>query len=145
MTDRYDESNAKHRAIRYGIERGNGISNMVTRKEAEQAIKSAGFTLLHDEDMAERKNDARPWYAPLSGDINYATGAWDVLGALRMTKAGRVAMETLLSVLEAIKMAPSGTAETAKELSAGADALVAGGVEGVFTPMYLMIARKPLG
>jgi sterol 24-C-methyltransferase len=137
MTDRYDESNPTHRAIRHGIERGNGISNMVTRKDAQRAFLKAGFTLLHDEDLAERK-DARPWWAPLSGDIDYATGIWDV------TRVGRFAMETLLSALEMIRMAPSGTAETARELSAGADALVAGGKEGLFTPMYLMVGKKPM-
>ncbi|KEQ82177.1 putative tocopherol O-methyltransferase [Aureobasidium pullulans EXF-150] len=143
MTDRYDEANPEHRKIRHGIERGNGISNMVTRKEAERAFKNAGFELLHDEDLAER-SDARPWYAPLSGNINYATGAWDVLGAIRMTKFGRFAMETLLTTLETVRLAPSGTAETAKELSAGADALVAGGKAGLFSPMYLMVGKKPL-
>ncbi|KAI5205569.1 hypothetical protein AUEXF2481DRAFT_26192 [Aureobasidium subglaciale EXF-2481] len=143
MTDHYDEDNSEHRAIRHGIERGNGISNMVTRKEAEKAFLKAGFTMLHDEDLAERK-DARPWYAPLSGNINYATGIWDFLGALRMTKAGRFVMESLLSSLEMVRLAPSGTAETAKELSVGADALVAGGKKALFTPMYLMVGRKPL-
>jgi sterol 24-C-methyltransferase len=185
MTDRYDESNPTHRSIRHGIERGNGISNMVTRKDALQAFLKAGFTLMHDEDLAER-NDARPWYvcegtdttsqrpsdgvstslglvvlcrnphrnmltvlflcryAPLSGDINYTTGIWDVVGAVRMTRVGRFTMEMLLSALEMIRMAPSGTAETARELSAGADALVAGGKEGLFTPMYLMVGRKPM-
>jgi sterol 24-C-methyltransferase len=143
MTDRYNETNPTHRAIRHGIERGNGISNMVTRKDALQAFLKAGFTLLHDEDLAERK-DARPWWAPLSGDIDYATGIWDVVGAVRMTRVGRFAMETLLSALETIRMAPSGTAETARELSAGADALVAGGKQGLFTPMYLMVGRKPM-
>ncbi|KAG9620219.1 putative ABC transporter, partial [Aureobasidium melanogenum] len=42
-------------------------------------------------------------------------------------------------------MAPSGTAETARELSAAADALVAGGKEGLFTPMYLIVGKKPIG
>lgn len=143
MTDRYNESDPAHRTIRHGIERGNGISNMVTRKEAQQAFLKAGFTLMHDEDLAERR-DARPWYAPLSGDINYATGVWDVLGALRMTKIGRSAMEMLLSTLEKVSMAPPGTAETARELSAAADALVAGGKGGLFTPMYLIVGRKPM-
>ena len=143
MTDRYDGGNPLHCAIRHGIERGNGISNMLPRAEAERAIRAAGFELIHDEDLAERK-DARPWYAPLSGSLSYASGAWDLVSALRLTRAGRMAVETLLTVLESVKMAPPGTAETAKELSAGADALVAGGREGLFTPMYLMIARKPV-
>lgn len=143
MTDRWNENDPAHRAIRHGIERGNGISNMVTRKQAQRAFSKAGFSLIHDEDLAERK-DARPWFAPLSGDINYATGLWDVIGALRMTKAGRFGMEMLLSTLEKVRLAPSGTAETAKELSVGADALVAGGKEGLFTPMYLMVGSKPM-
>jgi sterol 24-C-methyltransferase len=46
--------------------------------------------------------------------------------------------------METLRLAPLGSAETAAELSAGADALVAGGKEGLFTPMYLMVARKPV-
>ena len=142
MTDKYNPNDPSHLRIRHAIERGNGISNMVTRKEALASLVNAGFTLQHDEDLSQRK-DARPWFAPLSGEIDYRAGAWDVVGALRMTRAGRVAMETLLKVLEAVRVAPSGTAETAKELSVGADALVEGGREGLFTPMYLMVAKKP--
>jgi sterol 24-C-methyltransferase len=59
-----------------------------------------------------------------------------------MARFGRFAMETLLSALETVKMAPSGTVETARELST-ADALVASEKEGLFTPMLLMVGRKP--
>lgn len=54
MTDRFDESNPKHRAIRLGIERGNGIVNMRTQNEAAEAIQAAGFVLEHEEDLAAR-------------------------------------------------------------------------------------------
>jgi sterol 24-C-methyltransferase len=59
-----------------------------------------------------------------------------------MARVGRFAMETLLSALETVKMVPSGTVETARELST-ADALVAGEKEDLFTPMLLMVGRKP--
>lgn len=145
MTDAYDESNARHRDIRLGIERGNGIANMVTRQSAEDAMRAVGFQIEHHEDLAARKgNDIKPWYAPLTGEWNQAHSAWDLVSCLRLTRAGRLAIETLLGVLESVRMAPPGTRETAKELSAGADALVAGGKEGLFTPMYLMVATKPL-
>jgi sterol 24-C-methyltransferase len=34
--------------------------------------------------------------------------------------------------------------KSADNLALAADMLVAGGKEGLFTPMYLMIARKPV-
>lgn len=143
MTDKYDESNAKHCEMRLGIERGNGIANMMPRRHAVEAIQAAGFTLEHEEDLADR-GDAIPWYAPLAGDLRFVTTLWEYLPALRMTKIGRTAASSLLRGLEKIRLAPSGTADTADELARGADNLVAGGREGLFTPMYLMVAKKPV-
>jgi sterol 24-C-methyltransferase len=143
MTDAYDESDKRHRSIRLGIERGNGISNMVPRREALEAMRKAGFIVEHEEDLAERE-DRRPWYAPLAGDLAGAQNLWDFLGYVRMSKVGRLGIGCLLRTLETLRLAPMGTAETAAELSDGGDALVAGGREKLFTPMYLMVARKPL-
>lgn len=143
MTDHYDKNDPHHEAIRLGIERGNGISNMVPRKEAYEAMQKAGFVIEYDEDLAERK-DAKPWYAPLAGDIKSSRNITDFIGYLRMTRLGRMGIGCLLHSLEAFSLAPSGTAQTAAELSAGADALVNGGKENLFTPMYLMIGKKPI-
>ncbi|KAF3891710.1 Sterol 24-C-methyltransferase [Trichophyton interdigitale] len=141
MTDKYDDSDPSHRAIKLGIERGNGIATMMPRKHAMEAVQAAGFVLEHEEDMAD-KGDTVPWYAPLAGELQ-ARSLWDIFSALRVTRLGRASVSTLLRVLEAAKLAPSGTAQTADELSLGADNLVAGGRAGLFTPMYLMIAKKP--
>lgn len=143
MTDAYDENNKHHREIRLGIERGNGISNMVPRKEALDAMRKAGFVIEHEEDLAERE-DRKPWYAPLAGDLSGAQGLMDFLGYVRISKIGRIAIGGLLCAMETLRLAPTGTAETAKELSDGGDALVAGGKEKLFTPMYLMVGRKPV-
>jgi len=143
MTDAYDPSNKRHREIRLGIERGTGISNMVSRKEALAAMRSAGFEIEHEEDLAE-KEDKRPWYAPLAGDLAGSQNLWDLLGYVRMSKVGRLGIGCLLTVMETLRLAPMGTAETARELSDGGDALVAGGREKLFTPMYLMVGRKPV-
>ena len=143
MTDAYDPSNKRHREIRLGIERGNGISNMVSRREALAAMRKAGFVVEHQEDLAE-KADRRPWYAPLAGDLAGAQNLWDLLGYVRMSKVGRLGIGCLLTAMETLRLAPQGTAETARELSDGGDALVAGGRERLFTPMYLMVARKPV-
>src|ERR1700761_6187177 len=68
MTDDYDNSNIHHREIRLGIEQGDGISNMCKIDVALDAIKAAGFELLHNEDLADRP-DPLPWYWPLAGEI----------------------------------------------------------------------------
>ena len=142
MTDKYDETNAKHREMRLGIERGNGIANMMPRWHAVKAIQAAGFKLEHQEDLAAR-GDEIPWFAPLDGDLRFVTTPWEYLPALRMTRFGRAGASSLLRVLEKLRLMPSGTADTTDELARGAENLVAGGKEGLFTPMYLMVARKP--
>lgn len=142
MTDKYNDTNSEHRAIRLGIERGNGIANMTSRKHAVESIKAAGFSLEHAEDLAERPDEI-PWYYPLAGELCHVQNLKDLFTVLRTTNLGRTAMGSLLSVLERLRMAPPGTAETANELSLAADNLVAGGKQGLFTPMYFMIGKKP--
>ena len=142
MTDTYDNENAEHRQIRLGIEQGNGISNMVRISEGLQAIHAAGFKLEMHEDLTDRQ-DARPWYYPLDGDLRMAQSIGDILTIARMTKIGRLTMHNLIGGLERIGIAPKGTKKTADSLAVAADCLVAGGKQKLFTPMYLMVARKP--
>lgn len=142
MTDAYDDNNAQHRSIRLGIERGDGIANMATRKHAFDAIKAAGFELEYEDDLAARP-DLIPWYAPIAGEFRHVHNLWELFGALRLTYVGRSAMAMLLRALETVRIAPSGTAQTAGELALAADSLVAGAKMGIFTPMHLMIAKKP--
>jgi sterol 24-C-methyltransferase len=142
MTDRFDENNSEHRAVRLGIERGNGISHMRPRTDALEAIKAAGFVLEHEEDLAERPDDV-PWYYPISGEWQYTHTLWDLLSVLRMSPLGRTAMHNFLRALEVFRIVPHGTARTGDELALSAENLVKGGKLGIFTPMYFMIARKP--
>lgn len=142
MTDKYDESDPHHRDIRLGIERGNAIASMMTRQHALDAIKAAGFTVDYEEDIAARP-DATPWYAPIAGEFRQGSSLWERIMSLRLTWVGKMVMGTLLGVLEKVRMAPPGTVQTTNELLKGAAALVAGGREGLFTPMYLMVAKKP--
>jgi sterol 24-C-methyltransferase len=141
MTDKFDENNPTHCAIRLGIERGDGIARMQTRKHAEEAIKAAGFTLEHAEDLAARPDTIR-WYYPITGKLKRpGLTAW--IGNLVQTRVGRSCVGMLLSILELVRIVPAGTARTSRELALAADNLVAGGEEEIFTPMYFMIAKKP--
>lgn len=142
MTDAYDNDNPHHREVRLGIEQGDGISNMCKVSEGLQAIKAAGFQLEVHEDLADRQ-DARPWYYPLDGDLRMASSIGDVLTIARMTRIGRFLAHGAIGGMEKIGIAPRGTKKTAESLGRAADCLVAGGKEKLFTPMYLMVARKP--
>jgi len=142
MTDAYDNDNPRHRQIRLAIEQGDGISNMEKIDVALKAMKAAGFELELNEDLADRP-DASPWYWPLSGDFRMMSSPWDFLTIARMTRIGRGLVHRFVGGLEMVGIAPKGTQKTADSLALAADNLVAGGREKLFTPMYLMVARKP--
>ncbi|MCJ1308791.1 Delta(24)-sterol C-methyltransferase [Agyrium rufum] len=143
MTDKYDNANPMHRQLRLDIEEGDGISNMVRVSEGLQAIREAGFDLQFHEDLAHRP-DARPWYWPLSGDFKMLGSIWDFPSIARMHPVGRSLSHRLVGLLEMVGIASPGTQKTADSLAKAADALVKGGRLDLFTPMYLMIAKKPL-
>lgn len=142
MTDEYDNGNAEHRKIRLGIEQGDGISNMVKVSEGLDAIRNAGFELIHNEDLADR-DDAVPWYYPLAGSFKHMTSVWDVLTIARMTWWGRGLAHRFVGVMETVGLFPKGSQKTADSLALAGDCLVAGGQKKLFTPMYLMVGRKP--
>jgi len=142
MTDNYDGDNVHHRDIRLGIELGNGISNMVPISEGVQAMKDVGFELLRNEDLAD-KGDDLPWYWPLAGEFRYLQSYGDIFTIVRMTHWARIVLHGFAGVLEKVGIAPAGTKKTADALGTGADCLVNGAKEHLFTPMYLMVGRKP--
>lgn len=143
MTDAYDNENPEHREIRLGIEIGDGISNMVKISEGLAAIKAAGFELVHHEDLADRPDEI-PWYWPLAGKFKYMQSPWDFPTIARMTWWGRGIVHKFIGAMETIKLFPAGTQKMADGLAIGGDNLVKGGAKKLFTPMYLMVARKPL-
>ncbi|TPX11357.1 uncharacterized protein E0L32_001175 [Thyridium curvatum] len=142
MTDNYDNDNVRHREIRLGIEHGNGISNMCKISEGVAAMENVGFELLRHEDLADR-GDALPWYWPLAGELKYLQSYGDLFTILRMTTWARTVLHGIAGVLEKVGVAPAGTKKTADALAIGGDSLVAGARENLFTPMYLMVGRKP--
>ncbi|KAF3811087.1 Sterol 24-C-methyltransferase erg-4 [Colletotrichum gloeosporioides] len=142
MTESYDNDNLSHRKTRIEIEQGNGIANMVKASEALRAFEAAGFEILENEDMADRP-DPSPWYWPLdAGSWRHAQTIGDLLYTFRMTGLGRIATHGFLSVMETLRFAPPGMTKTSDSLIRAADALVFGGREKIFSPMYLMVGRK---
>ncbi|CAL5866700.1 uncharacterized protein PFLUO_LOCUS910 [Penicillium psychrofluorescens] len=142
MTDEYDNNNADHRRIRLGIEQGDGIANMVPISEGIEAFKNAGFEMLHHEDLAARP-DAVPWYYPLAGSFKHMGSIWDFFTIVRMTWWGRGIVHRVVGAGETVGLVPKGSQKTADSLALAADCLVEGAQKNLFTPMYLMVGRKP--
>lgn len=135
MTDSWDPSIPEHKALAHDIELGNGIPEMRPLSKAREAIKSVGFEIEHEEDLAERP-DVVPWYYPLEGDIFKAQTAWDYFTVWRMSWSGKLVTHNVLRVLELFRVVPKGTWEVGETLRVAADALVKGGQTKVSRPTH---------
>ncbi|KAJ7079360.1 delta-sterol C-methyltransferase [Mycena crocata] len=142
MTDNWDPSVPSHVTLQHEIELGNGIPEMRHIKRAREALQTVGFELLHDEDLADR-GDAVPWYYPLEGDVRKAQTWWDYLTVLRISPLGKFITHNAVWVMELLRMVPKGTHDVGEALRIAATSLVRGGQLKIFTPMYLVVSRKP--
>ena len=93
-----------------------------------------GLQLVRTEDMVESAEVE--WFFPIDPD------AWR-LEMFQTTRLGRSASRTLAWVLEKVGIAPAGTSSVSGFLEKGQDGLCEAGRKGIFTPMYLVVARKP--
>jgi len=136
ITDQYDENNTEHVRVKKGIEIGNGVPDLQKPGSIVDAVQKAGFEVIESKDLASRSDPAYPWYGPLAG--SFSLSGW------KYTKVGRYLTNRLVAVLETCKLAPKGTTEVSKMLMETADDLVKGGRDNIFTPMFFVLARKPV-
>ncbi|KIY63359.1 hypothetical protein CYLTODRAFT_458169 [Cylindrobasidium torrendii FP15055 ss-10] len=141
MTDAWDPSIPSHKELAHEIEIGNGIPEMRPLAMARDAIKTVGFDLKHEEDLAERP-DAVPWYYPLEGDLMKAQTAWDLILCWRTSTSGKFVTHNGLRLLEFLHIIPQGTKAVCDELKVAGDSVLKGGQTKLFTPMYLAICQK---
>jgi len=133
MTDLYDSQDAKHNALKLGIERGNGLPELEPMSKVVQSLKDAGFEVLEYSDRAATSDI--PWYYPLTSRISPK--------GIFHTSIGRYIARKGLGLLEYLRIAPGGSSSTLDMLQKGADALCDAGETGIFTPMYWVLCRKP--
>lgn len=143
LTDKYDDTNPRHREIAYGIEIGDGIPKMYTRKVAEQALKNVGFSITYEKDMAD-VGDEIPWWYPLSGEWRFVQTFGDLFTFFRTSNIGRSITMNVTGLLEKLKIAPNGSKKVTIALEEAAVNLVEGAKLGIFTPMMLYVSKKPL-
>ncbi|KAJ1463357.1 S-adenosyl-L-methionine-dependent methyltransferase [Pelagophyceae sp. CCMP2097] len=142
LTDAYDASNALHRKLKKDIEVGDGLPDIVHTSVCTQALRDAGFEVVEARDCALDGilgKGGEPWYTPL-------TASWNPLSWPRFQFNPIMfwVMPKLLRFFEIIRLVPVGTKKTQVMLQAGGIGCANGGKTGSFTPMWLMVARKPL-
>ena len=137
LTDAFDGSNSEHNDLRARIEKDNAVPELTTANEHLDAMQQAGFKVTNAFDQqAEFGNPATPWYMALQNrDLS--------LSSLARIPAGRAITERLARWLERLRILPAGTSETARLLTVAANALVEAGELGIFTPIFVVHARKP--
>lgn len=133
LTNRYDPENAYHRKLKDDIMEGSGLANVFTMLDAREAMKKSGFELIESRDRA--LTSSTPWYSLL-------LPSWTLSG-IKGTPLGRWLTHLMLVVMETLMLAPRGSVTVHKTLCKGADGLSAAGIKGIFTPMYLLVGRKP--
>jgi len=142
MTDKFNPADRNHLRIKRGIEHGNGLPDTLTIPECIAAVKKCGFEIVEAYDMATRAekdygDENVTWWHALS------SGTDPITGFLRSTH-GRLFTRTMLSCMESVGLAATGSVSTADMLEDAAVSLVESAELGIFTPMYCVVARKPM-
>ncbi|URD95749.1 24-methylenesterol C-methyltransferase [Musa troglodytarum] len=108
-----------------GIEAGDALPGLRAQHEIAEVARQVGFEVVEERDLA--LPPAGPWWTRL--------------------KMGRIAYwrnHLLVSALTALRVAPKGVVEVHEMLYETARHLSDGGESGIFTPMHMILCRKPL-
>ncbi|MYA49628.1 MAG: methyltransferase domain-containing protein [Chloroflexi bacterium] len=138
LTEQFDPDDNRHQAIKLDLMHGIALNDIATFKEVNHALTEAGFDVIEGLDREVTDGPSTPWYQPM--ESRHGT-----LGnALHRLPWGRKAVIAGLRAAEVVRLFPQGSAEVVRLLDRTADAYVAGGKTGIFTPLYCFLARKPL-
>ena len=124
-TNKYDKNNKRHVDVVDGIAEGNALPEVRTIEECIAAAKGAGFEVQYTFDRAT--TGGKPWQA-----------------AMKSARRAAYITHVLTGVLEFIRFAPKGTQAVHTMLLKAAVNLEAGGDLGIFSPMYLIVMKKPV-
>ena len=139
MTDKFDPNDNRHRAIKRDLMRGIALKDIATMNEVNRALEKVGFSVVEGKNRAIDENILiTPWYQPME------TRRKTLNNGLRRTPLGRKVFIGASRLAEALRVFPKGSTDVVGLLDRTANACVAGGRAGIFTPLYCFLARKPL-
>ena len=138
LTDIFDSGDSRHRTIKQELMRGIALNDIATMQEVDRTLTAVGFEVIEGQDLGVVEDDlGTPWYKPM--EARHGT-----LGtALRRTPLGRKGIMWGSKLAELAGVFPKGSTDVVGLLDRTANAYVAGGKTGIFTPLYCFLAQKP--
>ncbi len=138
MTDAFNPDDDQHRTIKQDLMRGIALNGIATTQEVDWTLEAVGFEVIEGMDRGVVEDDlATPWYRPMEN--RHGT----VGNALRRTPLGRKGIMWGSKLAELARVFPKGSTDVIGLLDRTANAYVAGGKTGIFSPLYCFLARKP--
>lgn len=139
MTGSFDPGDEGHHAIKRELMHGIALKDIATMDEVNRDLETAGFQVIEGIDRAVEENGpTTPWYLPMEARHG------SLGNALIRVPLGRKAAFGASRLAEVLGVFPTGSARVVRLLDRTANAYVAGGKTGIFTPLYCFLARKPL-
>ena len=142
LTDRFDARNPRHLSIRQRLERGDGITNLLTLSSALSAFRASGLQLIHHEDRAESGLAHKKWWYCINGEAHKTTNWGDWWMVLKLKPWFWKCQCALVRCLEGLGFMERGRYEALLTQSQSVWGMRDGAVEGVFTDMYMMVGRE---
>ena len=137
MTDKFNPDDSRHRAIKQDLMHGIALRDIATTGEVDRTLEATGFEVIEGLDRgAAHDGPFTPWYQPMETRSN------TIGNTLRRTPLGRKALMGASKLAEALRVFPKGSADVVGLMDRTANAYVAGGKAGIFTPLYCFLARK---
>ncbi len=139
VTDKFDPDDNRHQAIKQELMHGIALKDIATMGEVNEALETVGFQVIEGVDWAVEENGSTtPWYQPM--ETRHGT-----LGSpLYATRLGQKVFNEISRLAEILGIFPKGSTEVLRLIDRTANAYIAGGRTGIFTPLYCFLARKPL-
>ena len=139
MTDKFDPNDNLHRAVKQDLMHGIALKEIATMDEVNRDLETAGFQVIEGRNLAvEESGPTTPWYQPM--ETRHGTPG----STLYRVPLGRKLFIGASRLAEVLGVFPKGSADVIRLMDRTANAYVAGGRAGIFTPLYCFLARKPL-
>jgi sterol 24-C-methyltransferase len=147
LSRKYRDDDPRHRKVRRTYEQLVDAPPLREASAAVEAMKAAGFELEVSEDLAERPGWI-PWYYPIDGNYGTMASLSDTFAKNYFSFVvhsfrSRGILYYFTGALETLRILASGTQSEAVKVMDALDALRVAGEEGIVTPMFLMVGRKP--
>ncbi|MXW07233.1 MAG: methyltransferase domain-containing protein [Gammaproteobacteria bacterium] len=136
LTNVFDPDDQEHCAIRDEIKFTLALCDLFTFEEVNRSLENVGFEIIEAKDHELNDGSSVPWYQPMDG-LTSSLRSW-----LRVP-AGRTTLASGVRMAEVVGMFPKDSWRVIELLDRQADAYVAGGQSGIYTPLYCFLAQKP--